>query len=267
MPVIDDAPEFSSANESGYLRVLVVDDERPAVDELRWLLLQQPAIAEVHVANSGSGALRVLDERQIDAVFLDIEMPDLDGLALARVLRKFSTPPAIVFVTAFERHAVDAFEVKALDYVLKPIRTDRLDQTLRRLCEVIPPPNSDQETNDQLSDRTPRSRLVVESAGRTFFVERTDIISVEAARDYVRLHTSEKSYLVRLPISVLEQEWASVGFVRVHRSFLVAVAHVRELRSEGHGLSAIVGSMEIPVSRTYSRNLRERIVNDQGNSG
>jgi DNA-binding LytR/AlgR family response regulator len=246
-----------------YLRVLVVDDEQPAVDELSWLLRQQREISVLHTATSASAALRLLDEQTVDVVFLDIEMPDLTGLELARVLRRFSSPPAVVFVTAFERHAVDAFEVKAVDYVLKPIRTDRLDETMRRIVALIPQPLEGKGAEAETLEVGPRIRVAVESAGRTSFVDRFDVVAVEASRDYVRLHTATKSHLVRIPISELETEWSSVGFVRVHRSYLVAVQHVRELVSEGQGLSVLVGSLTIPVSRTYSRNLRERLVSDR----
>jgi DNA-binding LytR/AlgR family response regulator len=258
---------------NGYLRVLVVDDEQPAVDEISWLLRQQGDVLELHTAANATAALRLLDEHTIDVVFLDIEMPDLSGLELARVLRRFAAPPAVVFVTAFERHAVDAFEVKAVDYVLKPIRTDRLDDTMRRIVALIPRAipsvsvvdvvNAPGLAPSGLGVGGPRSRVAVESAGRTSFVDRVDVVAVEASRDYVRLHTATKSYLVRIPISELESEWASVGFVRVHRSYLVAVSHVKELISEGQGLTVLVGSLTIPVSRTYSRNLRERLVSDR----
>jgi DNA-binding LytR/AlgR family response regulator len=254
---------------NGYLRVLVVDDEQPAVDEISWLLRQQGDVLELHTAANATAALRLLDEHTIDVVFLDIEMPDLSGLELARVLRRFASPPAVVFVTAFERHAVDAFEVKAVDYVLKPIRTDRLDDTMRRIVALIPRAAAVEVAGAPAVVPSgsvvggPRSRLAVESAGRTSFVDRVDVVAVEAARDYVRLHTALKSYLVRIPISELESEWSTVGFVRVHRSYLVAVSHVRELLSEGQGLTVLVGSLTIPVSRTYSRNLRERLVSDR----
>jgi DNA-binding LytR/AlgR family response regulator len=251
----------------GYLRVLVVDDEQPAVDEISWLLRQQSEVAVLHVASSASAALRLLDEHTVDVVFLDIEMPDLNGLELARVLRRFASPPAVVFVTAFERHAVDAFEVKAVDYVLKPIRTDRLDDTMRRIVALLPRAADNSSSTANAAPIGPRSRVAVESAGRTSFVDRSDVVAVEAARDYVRLHTAVKSYLVRIPISELESEWAGVGFVRVHRSYLVAVSHVKELLSEGQGLTVLVGSLTIPVSRTYSRNLRERLVSDRSLPG
>jgi DNA-binding LytR/AlgR family response regulator len=258
-------PESIALSSTGYLRVLVVDDEQPAIDELSWLLRQQPDVLQVRAASSASAALRCLDETSVDVVFLDIEMPDLSGLELARVLRRFANPPIVVFVTAFEKHALEAFEVKAIDYVLKPIRHDRLDETMRRITALVPR-STDLEQLPPLAAPSPRASISVESGGRTFFVNRNDVFAVEASRDYVRLHTLNKSHLVRIPISELESEWGSVGFVRVHRSYLVAVPHVLELRSEGHGLTVIVGSLTIPVSRTYSRNLRERLVSDRGTS-
>jgi DNA-binding LytR/AlgR family response regulator len=265
LPVVPSPLAEPLPTKHGYLRVLVVDDEQPAIDELCWLLHQQREISVVRFANSASAALRLLDAHVVDVVFLDIEMPELDGLELARVLRRFSSPPVVVFVTAFERHAVDAFAVKAVDYILKPIRTDRLDETMRRIVALVPQPTAAlKPETEPVVKAGPRSRVAIESAGRTSFVDRADVVAVEASRDYVRLHTATKSYLVRIAISELESEWSGVGFVRVHRSYLVAVPHVRELLSEGQGLSVLVGSLSIPVSRTYSRNLRERLVSDRG---
>ncbi|HSX67183.1 LytR/AlgR family response regulator transcription factor, partial [Nocardioides sp.] len=108
------------------LRVLVVDDEAPALDELRWLLERDRRISSVRAAGSAAEALRILQEGGVDGVFLDIHMPGLSGLDLAQVLSNFKEPPPIVFVTAHDEHAVDAFELRAVDYVLKPVRQERL---------------------------------------------------------------------------------------------------------------------------------------------
>src|SRR5680860_384206 len=117
------------------LSVLVVDDERPVLDELVYLLGLDERIAGVLAANSGAGALRALESGAIDVVFLDIAMPGLSGLDIARILGKFKTPPKVIFVTAHENHAVDAFELNAVDYLLKPIREDRLRESVRRALE------------------------------------------------------------------------------------------------------------------------------------
>ena len=115
------------------LRVLVIDDERPALDEITFLLEHDERVAEVHATDSPTEALRLLQQLEVDAVFLDIQMPGLTGIELAQVLSRFKTPPVAVFVTAHEQHAVDAFELNAVDYVLKPVREDRLAEAVRRV--------------------------------------------------------------------------------------------------------------------------------------
>jgi two-component system, LytTR family, response regulator LytT len=197
-------------------------------------------------------------------VFLDIEMPDGSGLSLTRELRSSRLPgdspaPKVVFVTAYEQHAVEAFEVDAVDYVLKPVGADRLAQAVRRVVAELPvitaPVAADAEAQRELTRRVP-----VEVNGRTIFVDREDVHVVEASRDYVKLHTSTKSHLVRMPISTLEQVWSSLGFLRVHRSYLVSVEKVRELRTDDGGTTIIVGNLEVPVSRTYARDLKQRLL-------
>ncbi len=232
------------------LQVLVIDDEPPAVDELRFLLEQDAAIGLVRTAGCVDEAISVLREHHIDVVFLDIEMPGKDGLSLARLLATHPASPAIVFVTAYEQHAVEAFEVAAVDYVLKPVRADRLSQAVRRVSQAI---------GGTTTVEPDTARIAVESGGRTVFIDRTQVQVVEASRDYVKLHTNDKTYLVRTPISNLESSWGPFGFVRVHRSFIVAVGAVRELRSDDAGSSVLVGNLEVPVSRTYGRDLKQRL--------
>ena len=117
------------------LRVLVVDDERPALDELEWLLSRDERVASVRTCQSATDGLRVLREGDVDCVFLDIQMPGLTGLELAEVLSRFKEPPPIVFVTAHEAHAVEAFDLRAVDYVLKPVRAERLAEAVRRVVD------------------------------------------------------------------------------------------------------------------------------------
>ena len=163
------------------LRVLVVDDERPALDELQYLLDQDDRIGEVVACDSATEALRTLHEREVDAVFLDIQMPGLTGLELRAGAARFRTPPPIVFVTAHEAHAVDAFELRAVDYVLKPVRDERLAEAVRRVIEG--------------GDRAPTPvedvQIPVELGGVTRFVDRSDVTHVEAHGDYARLHTAD----------------------------------------------------------------------------
>jgi DNA-binding LytR/AlgR family response regulator len=233
------------------LHVLVIDDEPPAVDELRFLLEQDAAIGLVHTASCVDEAIGVLRAHQVDAVFLDIEMPGKDGLSLARLLSQHPASPAIVFVTAYEQHAVQAFEIAAVDYVLKPVRADRLALAVRRVTAAI--------GETAVTAENDIGRIAVESSGRTVFIDRSQVQVVEAARDYVKLHTDERSYLVRTPISMIESSWSEFGFVRVHRSYIVAVNAVRELRTDDAGSTVLVGHLEVPVSRTYGRDLKQRL--------
>lgn len=245
------------------LRVLAVDDEVPALDELVYLLGRHPAVAEVLAARDATAALRILNEQSLDAVFLDINMPGLSGLELAGVLTNFARPPALVFVTAHDDKAVDAFEVGALDYLLKPIREERLDAAVRRVCA-----GRAADGNPRPAEPPGEDVIPVELGGVTQLVRCDSVGWVEAEGDYARLHTSSGSHLVRIPLSLLEERWRSRGFQRVHRSYLVALAMVTGLRTSStatmvrlraNGASPAV---ELPVSRRQARELRDRLIRD-----
>ena len=207
-------------------------------------------------ASDATEALRQLRDRPVDVVFLDIRMPGLDGLELARVLTRFAQPPAVVFVTAHDDRAVDAFDLGAVDYLLKPLRADRLSESLRRVVDartlpdaVLPKPAPSEE-----------EVIPVELGGTTRMLPRSSVRWVEAQGDYARLHTADGSHLVRIPLSQLEERWADAGFVRIHRSFLVSVRFITELRVTGSGNVVVVGGEELPVSRRHSRELKDRLV-------
>ena len=235
---------------AGALTVLVVDDEQPAVEELVWLLRRDPRVGQVLSCTAATEALRILQEREVDALFLDISMPGLSGLELAQVLSRFREPPRIVFVTAHEAHAVEAFELQAVDYVLKPVRAERLAEAVRRVGGGPAEPAAGRE-----------QQIPVELGGVTRFVSRSDITHVEAQGDYARLHTGEGSHLVRTPLSTLEEEWGPAGFVRIHRSLLVALPHVTEVRMDSGRCSVVVrGGAELVVSRRHTRELRELLL-------
>lgn len=232
------------------LRVLVVDDEQPAVDELAWLLRHDSRVASVSACTSAAEALRVLGEEPLDAVFVDIAMPQLSGLDLAEVLGRFRQPPAIVFVTAHSEHALRAFDLNAVDYLLKPVREERLREAVRRIGAENQPTDSDET-------------IAVELGGVTRFVSRGDVRWVEAQGDYSRLHTSAESHLVRIPISSLEERWAESGFVRIHRSLLVALRHVDEVRVDSGRCTVVIDDHELQVSRRHTPMLRELLRNQR----
>ncbi len=231
------------------LRVLVVDDEQPALDELSWALERDPRIASVRATTAPTEALRILQEGGIDAVFLDIHMPGLTGLDLAQVLSNFKEPPPVVFVTAHDEHAVAAFDLRATDYILKPVREERVGEAVRRLLETGRPVTGGDE------------QIPVALGGVTRFIARSDVRYVEAQGDYARLHTASGSHLLRTPLTTLAEEWAPAGFVRIHRSLLVNLAHVAEVRMDEGRCTVLVGGTPDPtplqVSRRHTRELRD----------
>ncbi len=235
------------------LRVLVVDDEQPVLDELVWLLSRDSAVDVVRSTTSGTKALRILEEAEIDLVFLDIAMPGLSGVEIARLVRRFERRPLVVFVTAHDEHAVEAFEMNAVDYLLKPLREERVREAVRRALAQPEAPAP-----------TPDERIRIELAGVTRFVQRSTVTDVEAQGDYVRLHTLDGgSHLVRTTLSQVADEWADHGFVRVHRSHVVALHHVREVRQRGGRTTLVLPSgdrvLEVDVARRLHRDLRELI--------
>jgi DNA-binding LytR/AlgR family response regulator len=231
-------------------RALVVDDEAPACEELAYLLRNDARVGEVRCARSGPQALRLLGDSPADVVFCDLKMPGLQGVELARVLARFAVRPQIVFVTAYDDHAVDAFDLQATDYVMKPVRPERLAEAVRRVVSTTAAAEL-----GEVDDET----IPVELAGVIRFVSRSQVRFVEAHGDYARLHTSTGSHLVRTSLSTLEQRWAAAGFVRIHRSTLVSLAHVDEVRVADGRCSVRLAGHELPVSRRHTRELRDRL--------
>jgi DNA-binding LytR/AlgR family response regulator len=237
------------AEAERFLRALVVDDEGPAREELAYLLREDPRVGHVRTADNAARALTLLNDEPCDVLFCDIKMPGLDGVELARVVSRFAQRPQVVFVTAYEERAVDAFELQATDYVMKPVRPERLAEAVRRVVEW----GSAEPSAD--ADET----IAVELAGVTRFVRRSQVRFVEAQGDYARLHTADASHLVRSPLSVLERRWADAGFVRIHRSTLVALGHIEEVRVADGRMTVRLGTDELLVSRRHSRELRDRL--------
>lgn len=229
------------------LNVLVADDERPALDEMQFLLSRDHRVDTVAEAAGGVEALQLLENRDLDAAFLDIAMPGLSGLDLARVLAKFERSPAVVFVTAHEQYAVEAFEINVIDYLLKPISAERLGESLRRILTT---------GSDPVDDET----LAVERAGVTRFIRRADVLWVESYGDYVRLHTHDDHHLLRTPLTTLAEAWGQAGFVRIHRRYLVAVDRIEQLRTEANRVTVLLGGTELEVSRRHAHQLRERLL-------
>ncbi len=240
------------------LCVLAIDDERPALEDLERLLNNSPRVDDVVCASSGDDALRLLAKRQFDALFIDVRMPDLDGLELAGVVSRFAQPPAVVFVSAYEEDAVGAFKLHALDYLMKPVSRRRVDEALERILDTNEPRMGPEPIVDG-----PDEIVAIEHAhgGATSLVARSSILYVQSHGDYVRIVSDESRYLMRGRLSEIERRWQAYGFHRVHRRYVANLRRAVELRPTLNGLATIVFSdgSQIPVARREVSELRKRL--------
>lgn len=229
------------------VEVLVADDEAPALHELATLLAADPRVTVVHTASGGAEALRMLERGEIAVAFLDIHMPGITGFDLAKALAGLRSRPAVVFVTADDSGAVRAFDLEAVDYVLKPVRTERLYRALGRALAV---------GAETLDDET----IPVTVGSTTRLVRRAEVRWVQANGDYSRLYTAASDHLVRVPLSELAERWADAGFVRVHRSYLVHRDAVTEVRLAGSAPTVVLAEIELPVSRRLVPSVRDALL-------
>jgi DNA-binding LytR/AlgR family response regulator len=262
----------STHDDTRSLLVLAVDDEQPGMEMLYHRLDNNPHVGRIIRAVDASEALRIisnadpdLEHRKeqglpaVDVVFADINMPGLSGMEMARVFAALNPAPLLVFVSGHSEEAVNAFELGAVDYVLKPYEQPRLDKAIDRVLEKL----RDRDGGDQTERLLPGDDEVipVELAGTTKLIPRTNVRWVEAQGDYARLFTTEGSHLVRIPLAQLEERWSNAGFVRIHRSYLVSLKLITELRMGQGGYQVVIGNEEkvLPVSRRHTRHLKDRL--------
>lgn len=223
------------------LKALVVDDEAPARSELRYLLGEAGGVEVVGEANNATEALQLIKAIPYDVIFLDIHMPGVSGVQLAEALAAHPRPPAIIFVTAHSEHAVKAFEVKATDYLVKPVEIDRLKQAITRLAPVA----------EQAPARV--ERIPVEKAGKKLLISIDDILYIMAKDDYSYLHTSTDRYLSTMSLASLEAKLEQADFFRIHRRYLVNLSRVKEVAPMYGGTLLLTltdeKATQIPVSR------------------
>jgi len=238
------------------IRTLVADDEPIARARMLSLLRDEPDIEVIGECATGPQAISAIERTSPDLVFLDIQMPQIDGLALARTLGR--AMPAVVFVTAYDEYALGAFEVHALDYVLKPYSAERFKSALvharqhlsTRRASGAPPP----------IER--RDRLVIKSSGRIYFIRTRDIDWCEASGNYVRLHVGTQTHLVRGTMAHIESQLDQAQFVRIHRSTIVNVDRIQELHSSFGGEYVVL--LHDKTRLTLSRGYREGLQNKLG---
>jgi DNA-binding LytR/AlgR family response regulator len=250
---------------SDRLRILAVDDEQSQLQDLARLLRSSPIVEDVECAFDGHDALVKASEQPYDAIFLDVRMPDLDGLELARVLRRFAAPPQLVFVTAHDSAAVDAFELHALDYLLKPVARRRVEEALERVAAAVATADVPAEAAGEPRAAAPREGDVIAVAnvrsGATRLVPRSSILYAQSHGDFVRIVVSDGRYLLRATLSELERRWEPFGFVRVHRQYVANLNKAVELRPLFGGTAelAFADGRTIPVARRHVAELGRRL--------
>jgi two-component system LytT family response regulator len=250
------------------LRTLIVDDEPLAREGLRMLLAEDPDVAAIDEAKDGRDAVAALRSASPDLVFLDVQMPEMDGFSVVREIGA-ERMPAVVFVTAHDQYAIRAFEINAIDYLLKPVTRERFAQALERAKARILSPPTDAASRQILSlletiaaPQRAVKRLAVRTAGKTTFVDMDGVDWIEAAENYVKLHAGRASHLVHVPLNRLEKSLDPGTFLRIHRSLIVNVTRIKELEPALHGeyvvtLQGDAGAVRLRSGRSYHDKLRE----------
>jgi two-component system response regulator LytT len=240
------------------LRILAVDDERPAREDLVQMLVALPRVGVVAPAASAADALLALSEDPpFDGVFLDVRMPGLDGVELGRVLRRFERSPALVFVSAYDRFAVDAFALAALDYLVKPVSRSRLEEAVERVAHAVGAASG--VSGHELD--TAVLSVDALTGGGTRLLARESILYLQANGDYARVVSDEGHFLLRARLAEVEERWGPHDFVRVHRAFVVNMRRAVEVRPQLNGTAIVLmrDGSEVPIARRQVGELRRRL--------
>lgn len=237
------------------IKILIVDDERYSREELKHLLGQYHSIQVIGEAASGEEALVACMQQQPDVVFLDIEMPKMNGLEVARHLKELKKSPLIVFATAYPNFAVEAFRHDAVDYLLKPYEEEQLEQTIQRLNKLL---NGEKEFPSPSSS----SKLSVEHDGEIHFLDPLDILYISREDRISRIYTKDSNYESKLALKDLEERLASFPFFRIHKSYLVNLNYVSKMIPWFNGaymLELTNSTEKLSVSRNYVKSLRNKL--------
>jgi len=244
------------------MNALIVDDEPLARDGMRMLLEEEPGITKVAQARNGAEAVKLIRAQRPDLVLLDVQMPEMDGFGVLKELGAEAMPP-VIFVTAHDQYAIQAFEVNAIDYLLKPVTRERFSQALNRVRERLSTQGPDNRhvlsLLQQLSaPRKYLARVALRSAGKISFVNIEDIQFVQAAENYAQLHLKNARHLLHVPIATLESSLDPKAFLRIHRSLIVNVRHIHELETGPHGEYIVVlqGGARLQSSRSYHEKIK-----------
>lgn len=238
---------------SDVLKALIVDDEPLAVERLQVICARMDNVSVIGTASDGQQALRLIDALGPDLVLLDMTMPETDGLGVARELGRKDNPPAIIFVTAHDEFAVEAFDLDAIDYVLKPVSPDRLQRAIARVVARRAAPVETGAGDEGGSGSEWLDEFWVPHRSELVRIAASQVQRIDAERDYVRLHVGAQSYLLLQTITSLEERLDPEQFIRIHRSTILRRDHVKGLRHEGLGVwSAETEEGEaLRIGRTY----------------
>jgi two-component system response regulator AlgR len=239
------------------LRTLIVDDEPLAIERLQILCARIPRVSLVGTAMEGKSALRLIESLAPDLILLDIQMPGMDGIAVAQALSGKSPTPAVIFVTAFDAFAVAAFDVAAVDYLLKPVSAERFERAIARIGS----PDGTAARSAPATSASWTREFWVPHRSEIIRVSAKDIDLIEAERDYMRLHVGPRSFLLHETISGLERRLDPAEFVRLHRSTLVRRDRIAGFRHNGSGTweAQLRDGRWLRVGRTYLANARSMV--------
>lgn len=245
------------------LKALIVDDEYPARKELRYLLENHPEIQVVGEAANAYEALELIEALDYAVLFLDIDMPGFTGLELAQKIKELGKSPCVVFITAHEQFALDAFSVDAVDYLLKPIDPKRLAKTVQKIQEIMSLRSSTPKSQETGRKAAPANLglIPVEHQGKTILLDEESIVFIHASNDYTYIKTSRERFLTRFTLKELEQRLNPEQFYRCHRSYLVNIKKTKAVIPLYNGTLILIvdddEKSEVPVSRAQAKNIRQ----------
>ena len=234
------------ADENGdKLKTLIVDDEPLAVERMQVICAKMEDLSVVGTASDGAQALRLIEALGPDLILLDMTMPEVDGLSVARELAGQDERPAVVFVTAHDNYAVEAFDLDAVDYVLKPVKPERLERAIQRALS--------RRTDTERSESKWLEELWIPHRSELIRIETDEVSRIDAERDYVRLHVGDRSYLLLQTIAGLEKRLDPAKFIRIHRSTILKKEHIKGLRHDGLGVWSVEleDGEALRIGRTY----------------
>lgn len=259
------------------LKVLIVDDEALARADLHYMLKELPSVADVSECANATEALAVMQDDVFDVIFLDIEMPGLNGLKAVKIINQLQNPPLVVFVTAYDEHAAKAFELNAIDYLVKPFSARRLEQAIQKILvarTLATTRKAGQETNSRpapvvvggnttTQPDTQFKKIPVEKGDGVLLISLSEVRYIVAYDDRVYVNIFDEQYLCRFSLTELEMKLSSQGFARIHRSYIVNLQHVLELQPFFNGTYNLIiddkKKSVLPVSRARVKSLRSLI--------